>query len=99
MVHLWLKEHPAEHTCLPLQPVSYMSLGLTVGTGAGLLWWYNHEKDKKMEDISREGKSSVVVGQVGVQRCWDAAPLAAGLSSATQSRAGVPRAGGHWRPL
>ncbi len=37
---------------------------MTVGTGAGLLWWYNHEKDQKMEDIGRDGKSSVVVGQV-----------------------------------
>ena len=41
-----------------------MSLGLTVGTSAGLLWWYNHEKEKKMEVVTREGKSSVVVGQV-----------------------------------
>ncbi|KAI3438126.1 hypothetical protein D9Q98_000567 [Chlorella vulgaris] len=47
-------------------PVSYMSLGMTVATGAGLLWWYNHEKDKKMEDISREGKTSVVVGQAAI---------------------------------
>lgn len=35
-----------------------------MGTGAGLVWWYNHEKEQKLEDISREGKSSVVVGQV-----------------------------------
>lgn len=28
------------------------------------MWWYNHEKEQKLEDISREGKSSVVVGQV-----------------------------------
>lgn len=47
-----------------------MSLGLTVGTGAGLLWWYNHEKDQKMEDFGRDGKSSVVVGQVGSKRWW-----------------------------
>ncbi|PSC72247.1 SCO1-like protein mitochondrial [Micractinium conductrix] len=47
-------------------PVSYMSLGLTVGTSVGLLWWYNHEKEKKLEDISREGKSSVVVGQAAI---------------------------------
>lgn len=50
--------------CTTLQPVSYLSLGMTVGTGAGLLWWYNHEKEKKLEEITREGKSSVVVGQV-----------------------------------
>lgn len=56
---------PPCHCC---QPVSYLSLGMTVGTGLGLLWWYNHEKDQKMEDISREGKSSVVVGQV--RRRW-----------------------------
>jgi hypothetical protein len=63
------------NTFCPLQPVSYMSLGLTVGTGAGLLWWYNHEKDKKLEDISREGKSSVVVGQVGMD-AWRLCPWA-----------------------
>ena len=48
-----------------------MSLGLTVGTGAGLLWWYNHEKDQKLEDISREGKSSVVVGQAVIGGPFD----------------------------
>ena len=49
-----------------------MSLGLTVGTGAGLLWWYNHEKEQKMEDIGRDGKSSVVVGQVRqCGRVWE----------------------------
>ena len=59
-----------------------MSLGLTVGTGAGLLWWYNHEKEQKLETVSREGKSSVVVGQVrgarvaaGGGTCWPAGRL------------------------
>lgn len=37
---------------------------MTVGTGAGLLWWYNHEKEQKLEEVGREGKGSVVVGQV-----------------------------------
>lgn len=54
--------------------MSYLSLGLTVGTGAGLVWWYNHEKEQKLEDISREGKSSVVVGQVRPLGCWPALP-------------------------
>jgi protein SCO1/2 len=52
-------------------PVSYMSLGLTVGTGAGLLWWYNHEKEQKMEDFGRDGKSSVVVGQAVIGGPFD----------------------------
>lgn len=52
-------------------PVSYISLGTTVGTGAGLLWYYNREKDQKMEDISREGKSSVVVGQAAIGGPFD----------------------------
>lgn len=52
-------------------PVSYLSLGLTVGTGAGLVWWYNHEKEQKLEDISREGKSSVVVGQAAIGGPFD----------------------------
>ena len=31
-----------------LQPVSYISLALTLGTGAGLLWYYSHVRDKKL---------------------------------------------------
>ena len=31
-----------------LQPVSYISLALTLGTGGGLLWYYSHVRDKKL---------------------------------------------------
>ncbi|KAI7835985.1 hypothetical protein COHA_010129 [Chlorella ohadii] len=61
----------AAHASQTRGPVSYMSLGMTVGTGAGLLWWYNHEKDQKMEDIGRDGKSSVVVGQAVIGGPFD----------------------------
>lgn len=44
-------------------PVSYLSLGLTMATGAGILWWYQQEKTRKLEAIS--GKA-VVVGQAAI---------------------------------
>ena len=31
-----------------LQPVSYISLALTLGTGGGLLWYYSQLQGKKM---------------------------------------------------
>ena len=34
-----------------LQPVSYISLALTLGTGAGLLWYYSHVRDKKLSGV------------------------------------------------
>ena len=68
----------------PLQPVSYVSLGLTVGTGAGLLWWYNREKERKIEEVHSGGSggggaikegsggaSSVVVGQAAIGGPFD----------------------------
>lgn len=33
-------------TCV--QPVSYLSLALTLGTGGGLVWYYNNLKEKKL---------------------------------------------------
>jgi len=45
-------------------PVSYISLGLTAATGAGLLYWYQHEKSKKLQALS--GNSGVVVGQAAI---------------------------------
>lgn len=44
-------------------PVSYLSLGLTMATGAGILWWYQQEKSRKLQAIS--GKA-VVVGQAAI---------------------------------
>ncbi len=32
-----------------LQPVSYISLGLTLGTGFGLLYYYRHLKENKLK--------------------------------------------------
>jgi protein SCO1/2 len=40
--------------------VSYLSLGLTLGTGAAMLWWFDHEKAKKMEMLA--ARDAVVVG-------------------------------------
>ena len=34
-----------------LQPVSYISLALTLGTGAGLLWYYSQVRDKKLSGM------------------------------------------------
>lgn len=31
-----------------MQPVSYVSLALTLGTGAGLVWYYNSLKEQKL---------------------------------------------------
>ena len=64
--------------------MSYVSLGLTVGTGAGLLWWYNREKERKIEEVhsggggggggikeGSGGASSVVVGQAAIGGPFD----------------------------
>ena len=46
-----------------MQPVSYISLGLTVATGGSLLYWYTREKDKKLEKLATK---SVVVGNAAI---------------------------------
>jgi protein SCO1/2 len=46
-----------------LQPVSYISLGFTVATGGGLLYWYTREKDKKLAKLATK---SVVVGNAAI---------------------------------
>eukprot|EP00887_Chlorella_sp_A99_P007715 scaffold20.g7715.t1 len=46
-------------------PVSYLSLGLTLGSGLGLLWWYQHEKEQKLKALTSAGKA-VVVGQASI---------------------------------
>lgn len=45
-------------------PVSYVSLGLTMATGAGLVYWYENEKQKKLSSIS--GKDTAVVGKATI---------------------------------
>ena len=39
------------HVSFTLQPVSYISLALTLGTGAGLLWYYSQVRDKKLSGM------------------------------------------------
>ncbi len=34
--------------CNVVQPVSYASLALTLGTGAGILWYFSHERERKL---------------------------------------------------
>jgi protein SCO1/2 len=45
-------------------PVSYVSLGLTMATGAGLVYWYENEKQKKLSSIS--GTDTAVVGKATI---------------------------------
>ena len=42
--HLYMQT--TDSSCM--QPVSYASLALTLGTGAGILWYFNHEREKKL---------------------------------------------------
>lgn len=46
-----------------MQPVSYASLGLTAVTGAGLFYWYEQERNKKLNEIS---KKTVVAGTAAI---------------------------------
>ena len=41
-------EHSLDWRVRVLQPVSYISLALTLGTGGSLLWYYSHIRDKKL---------------------------------------------------
>ncbi|CAL8462931.1 g2465 [Coccomyxa elongata] len=45
-------------------PVSYASLALTLGTGAGILWYFNHERERKLAEI-RSKQESVGVAAIG----------------------------------
>jgi protein SCO1/2 len=44
--------------------VSYASLGLTLATGAGLMYWFQQQKDAKMAEAA--SKKAVVVGQAAL---------------------------------
>jgi hypothetical protein len=45
-MHCWADNPP--FLKLPVQPVSYLSLALTLGTTGGLVWYYNHLKEQKL---------------------------------------------------
>ncbi|BDA48073.1 Protein SCO1 homolog, mitochondrial [Coccomyxa sp. Obi] len=45
-------------------PVSYASLALTLGTGAGILWYFNHERERKLAEIHSK-QESVGVAAIG----------------------------------
>lgn len=53
---------------LYLQPVSYASLGITAITGAGLFYWYEQERNKKLNEIS---KKTVVAGKAAIGGKFD----------------------------
>lgn len=52
----------------PGGPVSYASLGITALTGAGLFYWYEQERSKKLNEIS---KKTVVAGTAAIGGKFD----------------------------
>lgn len=47
----------------PKGPVSYISLALTAATGAGLMWWYSLEKEKR---LGNRAADPVVTGSAAI---------------------------------
>ena len=60
VLHAWLLMpygRPLTAAAGRMQPVSYVSLALTLGTGAGLVWYYNHLKEQKLAGAHSLGLS------------------------------------------